>query len=60
MKIFGVEIRGDAKGKRILIDSGSGPLEARISNVLPGCRILGVFFYPALQEISIHFVRESQ
>jgi hypothetical protein len=61
MRIEAVEIQSESRKnpKRILIDSGSGPLEARISSVLPGMRVIGVFFYPGMGEICIHVVKEE-
>ena len=48
------------KTRTVLLDSGDGPLEARIKDVLPGMRVIGVFTYPALKEISIHVTPETK
>lgn len=62
MRIEAVEIDGGIgkKEKRILIDRGTGPLEARFSTALPGYKAVGVFFYPALELITIHVIKESK
>ena len=60
MKLIATIIDGTRKrSKTILIDSGDGPLEARMSKVLPGYVVIGVFTYPALQEINLHVRKEE-
>ncbi len=59
-KIEAVVIDGNPKKKTrktILIDSGNGPLDCRMSEVLPGYRVLGVFFYPSLCTIAVHVTK---
>ena len=58
MKLIAHVFDGRKEPRKILLDSGNGTLEVRIEDVLPGMRVLGVFTYPALDEISIHVAPE--
>ena len=56
MKITSLKIgslkNGDNREDKL--DEGDGCLGFQIEDVLPGYTVVGVYFYPALQEIRLH------
>jgi hypothetical protein len=58
MKIV-ASVIASKKKKEIILDRGDGVLNFDVKKDLPGYRVIGVSFYPTLDEICIYVVEEK-